>query len=101
MSAETRAAEEADGQHWEQHHTCPQCVRDGERSTVHDPATFSETCMGFFPYRDEEGHYHSHNPNMRESFLTCSRGHRWRLMWGQSCASCGWTRGPTLLRKAP
>jgi hypothetical protein len=55
---------------------CPECQAEGERSTVHAGAGFS-TCMGYDRFWDEDGAYHSHDPNITTTSYRCSRGHSW------------------------
>ena len=55
--------------------TCPTCTAEGKTSTVTEVG-IEETTMGWFPFRDEAGRRHSHNPNRRTAHLVCANGHR-------------------------
>lgn len=37
----------------------------------------TRTLLGWKPYYDEEGVYHSHNPNNAQECYKCSNGHMW------------------------
>lgn len=63
---------------------CPTCVESGQRSTVHEGAV-TTTLMGFSPFYDEDGAYHSHNPNRSSVSMECSNGHRWGRSWKAAC----------------
>lgn len=53
---------------------CPKCLFLGLSSQVAS-GWCSETAMGFYPYYDEAGNYHSHDPNHVSCSGTCDRCH--------------------------
>ena len=55
---------------------CPECVAEGERSQV-DCLRGSTTLMAWRSYYDEDGNYHSDNPNKVTTQYKCTRGHLW------------------------
>lgn len=67
---------------------CPTCMAAGEKSKVYGPSLLS-TAMFVPPFWDEEGRYHSHDPNVRKRTYECSRGHQWTELVGGRCW-CGW-----------
>jgi len=71
---------------------CPTCVEEGEKSLVYSGGR-SMTCMGGgAPYWDEDGEYHSHDPNTISTRYSCSRGHVWGKTSKISCPApgCDW-----------
>ena len=69
---------------------CPICVERGERSTV-TPGPFFEYAMGWTPYYDEDGEYHTHDPNRGQAYYNCSLNHTFALEY-RPCQSCDWGR---------
>ena len=67
---------------------CPQCKEAGLKSEVY-PGAGRTTLMGWQPYYDEEGKYHSHDPNTTTIHFQCSNGHSWIEKKHNSCW-CGW-----------
>lgn len=57
---------------------CPECVEQGLRSRVYG-GNDGVTLLGFNPYYDEDGNYHSHDPNKYSTSYHCSNGHRWQV----------------------
>jgi hypothetical protein len=55
---------------------CPECKAEGETSQI-IPLAGLRTDMAFYPYFDEVGSYHSHDPNYSTMGYECSRGHKW------------------------
>ncbi len=55
---------------------CPECVAEGERSKVY-PHESHRTLLAVQRYFDEDGTYHSHDPNKTTTKYECSRGHKW------------------------
>ena len=55
---------------------CPQCVRDGQRSTVDIGMTVT-TAMVVYRYYDEDGNLVVDDPNTSTTMYVCSRGHEW------------------------
>ena len=67
---------------------CPECKAQGLRSTVHSGGG-SITLMGFSPYWDEDGVYHSHDPNQVSVSYHCSGGHSWGESKLRACPAPG------------
>ena len=68
---------------------CPSCVREGTRSTVTVGGGGFVTLMGWSPFYDENGNYHTHNPNDTGwQYWKCSAGHHGRMRSGLACRSC-------------
>lgn len=70
---------------------CPECKKEGERSTVRWRAGRG-TDAGWEPYYDEAGVYHSHNPNSVKYPMSCSCGHKWTHTVRYRCPTrgCSW-----------
>lgn len=70
---------------------CAKCVEAGMLSRVY-PRGSTSTCMGYQPYYDEAGIYHSHNPNIYTGAWSCSRGHEWTHRSQSPCRAegCEW-----------
>jgi hypothetical protein len=72
---------------------CPVCKEQGSTSTVRGCGT-EVTCLGYFPYHDEAGVYHSHNPNRHTTMHRCSLGHLFEIYFYLPCPSCGYEVAP-------
>lgn len=49
----------------------------------------SATLMLWYPYRDNEGKFHSHNPNTHKTCFKCTEcGTSYTEEWLESCTSC-------------
>lgn len=70
---------------------CPVCKQQGEKSTVTPRATF-RTAMGGGSFYDEEGDYHSHDPNIHTKPFVCSNNHHFRRVFYMPCGTCGYVR---------
>ncbi len=70
---------------------CPECQKEGLKSSVYEGAGMT-TCMGWVPYYDEDGNYHSHNPNKHMMDFSCSKGHEWSTAYQSTCSSCDYGR---------
>lgn len=57
---------------------CPICVKEGLKSRVYVGGT-QATLMYATPYYDEDGNYHSNDPNTRYTDYSCSNGHKWTI----------------------
>ena len=68
--------------------TCKECKATGEKSTVIDAGT-ETTCAGWFPYFDEQGRRHSHDPNRHSTRYNCSQGHWWDVTTYARCKAKG------------
>ena len=67
---------------------CPFCVEAGLRSTIHTSGYGAVTLMGHHTFYDEDGKYHSHDPNWRSQSYSCSNLHVWyRSTRGGCCAN--------------
>lgn len=55
---------------------CPVCQEKGLTSRVYYIYS-TRTLMGWETYWDEEGNYHSEDPNYTTSYFYCSLGHEW------------------------
>lgn len=67
---------------------CPKCNEP--------PAHTSEMqwCMGWWPFTDENGVEHSHDPNRRTPYYGCANGHHWSdetRRYFMPCPACGKT----------
>lgn len=67
---------------------CAECKAQGLKSRVMPGMSFS-TLMSWDPYYDEEGHYHSHDPNTVTTAYMCSNAHRWQAKRKHPCPTCG------------
>jgi hypothetical protein len=67
---------------------CPECVENGQTSKLYTNGN-SSTLLGWTsPYYDEDGQYHSHNPNTVTSYYSCSKGHQiTRKAWFSATSS--------------
>lgn len=71
---------------------CYQCGELGLESIVIPDGNAHRTLMGSEDYYDENGHFHSHDPNYSRAPFRCSRGHSWSLTEYGQCW-CGWEGG--------
>jgi hypothetical protein len=71
---------------------CPECVKEGRKSTVY-PGSGMTTAMACSPYYDEEGVYHFHDRNYTTQNYSCSNGHRWDERSRSKCINCDWPNG--------
>jgi hypothetical protein len=55
---------------------CPECIKEGKKSKVYIGCTTS-TLIAPVQYYDEDGNYHSSNPNTMTTQYSCSNGHHW------------------------
>jgi hypothetical protein len=55
---------------------CLECVKNNQTSRVSVGGS-TTTLMGFTPFYDEDGRYHSHDPNTKTTYYSCSNGHSW------------------------
>lgn len=67
---------------------CPECEKEGKRSTVRGGGGFS-TAMGVDTFYDEDGKYHRHDPNYTTMIMTCSNGHEWDAAKPHKCPAEG------------
>lgn len=80
---------------------CRECVENGQKSVVY-PSARTVTCMGWTPYYDEDGFYHSHDPNWHSIRYRCSRGHTWGESRHKQCPvpDCDWGKDDVKLLKS-
>lgn len=71
---------------------CHECQKAGQKSRVF-PGMSTTTSMYSPPYYDEEGVYHSHDPNTLVTSYSCSNGHTWTDTSGMPCPGCDWGKG--------
>jgi len=77
---------------------CPFCVEEGKKSIVHNKS-LETTCLGFSSYYDEEGNYHSHNPNKHNDTYYCSNGHKWVESYKSTCPNCDYGKDTLTIKK--
>jgi len=68
---------------------CPKCKEDGTISTLY-VGTSSSTLMGHAIFYDEQGVYHSHDPNNVCTSYQCSNGHRFMTSGKNQCPNCSY-----------
>lgn len=68
---------------------CPECQRQGLKSSVHTDSGGVTTDMCVDAFYDKEGHYHYHDPNLTTRRSSCSNGHEWFESHCPKCW-CGW-----------
>lgn len=64
---------------------CPECHEKHEKSKVYNMGSTSTLIGGGGEYWDEEGEYHSHNPNTITTSYRCSKGHKWQIEKRREC----------------
>lgn len=69
---------------------CPECVKEGKRSTVSGAGWGYTTAMYCPPYYDEDGRLHTHDRNFSTTKMGCSNGHEWRETSDYPKCWCGW-----------
>lgn len=69
---------------------CPVCEGEGQTSKVYPDGFGSTTAMLGETYWDEEGVWHSHDPNTSSEGYSCSRGHIWTVVQQQACPAGDW-----------
>jgi len=74
---------------------CPICEDRGGAKVY--PLGCSATLIGYYPYHDEEGVYHDHNPNATTSLFCCDKGHSWQVKTYATCPGCGWRRSDDVI----
>ncbi len=68
---------------------CPMCASQGLKSKVRLFGT-STTCMAFNTWYDEEGKYHSHDPNWNSTGFECTNKHGGVIKKKNKCPSCSY-----------
>ena len=70
---------------------CPECEQVSLQSKVY-VRNGAVTCLGWQPFYDENGTYHSHNPNRHTVSYQCSEGHNWAESHLSRCPApdCDW-----------
>ncbi len=67
---------------------CPECQTEGEKSRVFLRGSRT-TAAHHWPYYDEDGIYHDHDPNTVTSAYHCSRKHSWETKSKRPCPAEG------------
>ena len=62
---------------------CPICEKEDRKSNVYIGTTMS-TLMYAESYYDENGDFHSNDPNTHTTSYSCSNGHKWSVIRNQS-----------------
>lgn len=75
---------------------CPFCQEEGKKSIV-TPHGGTSTLLGFSTYYDEDGNYHSHDPNKLTKDYSCSNGHKWFETFKPECPNPACTYGSDTL----
>ena len=70
---------------------CPVCEKENQTSRVYADDGGIVTLVGYCPYYDEDGKYHSHDPNVMTSTYTCSNRHYFQIKRSNKCW-CGWNK---------
>lgn len=69
---------------------CKKCVAAGEKYSLRYGGVCARTCMGFYPFVDDEGRRHYHDSNTGgDEYWFCSNGHEVVEEEHPSCW-CGW-----------
>jgi hypothetical protein len=80
---------------------CPLCVEQGLRSTVRSLGA-TVTLLGHRPWWDEDGVYHSHDPNRHTMEFCCSKEHIWRSVSHLPCPAGDYGgEEPTIILSEP
>lgn len=66
---------------------CKECKEQGLKSTVTSMGSGS-TLLGWNPFYDEEGVFHSHNPNRITDYYKCSNRHHFSVVGKAPCPNC-------------
>ncbi len=67
---------------------CPGCIKEGKKSKVFELGSY-KTLMGSQTYYDEDGKFHSHDPNQMSTQYRCTNGHMFRQTRKADCPTCG------------
>lgn len=62
---------------------CTQCKEKGLSSKI-SIGNSQTTCLGSLPSYDENGVYHSNDPNTTTTNYECSNGHKWSEIYKHS-----------------
>lgn len=68
---------------------CPKCKEEEKKSTVYQGISTS-TLIGYTSYYDEDGIYHSHDPNSSTTNYSCSNGHCFSVSKKNNCPNCNY-----------
>ena len=75
---------------------CPECEKEGRKSSLYGGDVGSATAMYYPPFTDEKGVEHVHDGNRFSTRMHCSNGHRLKVKAYGSC-HCGWSGGKTVV----
>ena len=78
---------------------CPFCEKEGRKSVL-QAQPGSSTLMSYNPFYDEDGNFHSHDPNTHTARYLCSNGHQYVDKEIRGCPSCDYGRKHTIERIA-
>jgi hypothetical protein len=72
---------------------CKECKKQGLKSNIF-PGGASTTLMSRSPFYDENGVYHSHDPNVTTQSFRCSNEHNWTEKFHSACPAknCEWNK---------
>lgn len=73
---------------------CPECVANGWKSRVRDHGG-TRHCLGWYPYYDENGHRHAHDPNELNVLYSCANGHSFTRTYKSPCPNPNCDYGKT------
>lgn len=79
---------------------CPVCARENQQSRVFSQGT-QTTLMGFSPFWNEAGIFHSHDPNTHTTGMRCSRGHSLYAKWLAPCPNCDYGKDEYGIKELP
>jgi hypothetical protein len=66
---------------------CKECKAENKKSKVY-VGSQTTTLLGWFPYYDEDGEFHNHDPNTITTNYSCSNGHIWSEKTKSKCMTC-------------
>ena len=80
---------------------CPACRHQGLKSKVYVGASTC-TLLGWMPYYDEDGVYHSDDPNTLCTMYECSQGHQFTISTtsGKSTVHCDLDQEPQQIQQS-
>ena len=70
---------------------CEECKKEGKKSIVRYRGSSKTLMGGCWPFWDEDGQHHHHDPNTTTHAYECSNGHAWTEKEKPTCW-CGWPK---------
>lgn len=64
---------------------CIVCKKLGEKSEFWPTGFGATTLIAYRPFYDEDGKFHSHDPNKTGSYYNCSNGHKYSKSFYDKC----------------